>query len=96
MKSEKEIEAFYIKLKEQLAATSTWPSIYLYKFIIPTSLEKTAEIEKIFEATDAVFTTRESSKGKYSSLSIKVTMKSPDAVIKKYMEVSKVEGVISL
>jgi hypothetical protein len=37
-----------------------------------------------------------SSKGKYTSVSIVVHMKNPDAVIEKYKEVSKVKGVISL
>ena len=96
MGSEKEVKEFYDKLKIQLADTSTWPATYLYKFIIPASLEKISEIEKVFDDTDAVFTTRDSSKGKYSSVSIKVTMKSPEEVIEKYKEVSKVEGVISL
>ncbi|MFK5982102.1 MAG: DUF493 family protein [Flavobacteriaceae bacterium] len=96
MKSEKEIKEFYDKLKQQLAETSTWPALYLYKFIVPSSLEKIAEIEKVFDNTNAVFATRDSSKGKYSSVTIKVTMKSPDEVVEKYMEVSKVEGVISL
>ena len=96
MKSEKEIKEFYDKLKLQLVDTSSWPAIYLYKFIIPSSLEKIGEIENIFDNTNAVFSTRNSSKGKYSSLTIKVTMKSPDKVVEKYMEVSKVEGVISL
>ncbi|MEP1856103.1 DUF493 family protein, partial [Nonlabens ulvanivorans] len=37
-----------------------------------------------------------SSKGTYTSISIKVTMKSPDAVIEKYKEVGEIDGVISL
>ena len=96
MKTEKETATFYNRLKEQLKETSSWPSVYLYKFIVPASLEKTAAIEKIFDKTDAEITTRNSSKGAYTSLSVKVTMESPDAVIEKYIEVSKVEGVISL
>ena len=96
MKTEKDTKEFYDKLKTQLAETSSWPGTYLYKFIIPASLEKISEIEKVFDGTDAVFTTRDSSKGKYSSVTIKVTMESPEEVVEKYMEVSKVEGVISL
>ncbi len=38
----------------------------------------------------------ESKKGKYTSLSVTVNLASPDAVIEKYKEVGKVEGVISL
>ena len=45
----------------------------------------------------AVINTKESKNGKYTSVSINVKMKNPDAVIEKYKEVSeKVEGVISL
>ncbi|PHS65671.1 MAG: hypothetical protein COB12_07165 [Flavobacterium sp.] len=96
MKSEKEVEEFYKRLKEQLISDTTWPAEYYYKFIIPASLDKIAEIEAIFDATDAVITTRDSKTGKYTSLSIKVKLNSPDIVIEKYMEVSKIEGVISL
>jgi len=49
-----------------------------------------------FNNTNAEITKRDSSKGTYTSISIKVNMKSPDAVIEKYKKVSKVEGVISL
>jgi hypothetical protein len=93
---DKEIEAFYAKLKIQLADTSIWPAKYLYKFIVPSSGSQIAEIEQIFDNTGAVITNKESSKGKYTSVSIVVHMKNPDLVIAKYKEVSKVKGVISL
>lgn len=90
-------EEFYAKLKEQLYATATWPSEYLYKFIIPTDKSKVELIEVLFDNLGAVITTTESKKGKYTSLSINVMMKEPEAVIEKYKEVgAKVEGVISL
>lgn len=87
---------FYKRLREQLERDTKWPSPYLFKFIVPASLEKVAEIEAIFNGTGAVIKTRDSSKGTYTSISIEVTIKSPDAVIYKYREVSNVEGVISL
>ena len=96
MNTEKDTEAFYKKLKKSLKKDTTWPAKYLYKFIVPTSKEKIAEIKTIFSSSNAEITTRNSSKGTYTSLSITVTMKSPDAVIEKYKKVSKVEGVISL
>ena len=96
MSTEKKPEEFYTRLREQLAGDTEWPAPYLYKFIVPTSNEKIAEIEVIFDATDAKIQTRDSSKGTYTSVSIKVTMDSPDAVIEKYLQVSEVEGVISL
>jgi len=90
-------EEFYKKLKEQLLETATWPSEYLYKFIVKSDLVKIAEIETLFDNTGAVINTIESKNGKYTSVSINVIMKDPDAVISKYIEVTNnVEGVISL
>ncbi len=96
MDQDKNTAEFYERLKKQLQEDTTWPSTYLFKFIVPANLEKIAEIEAIFDGTDADINTRDSSKGTYSSVSIKVTLDSPDDVVKKYLEVSKVEGVISL
>jgi putative lipoic acid-binding regulatory protein len=96
MKENPESEEFYARLRQQLQDDTNWPSPYLFKFIVPASLEKIAEIEAVFNNTNAIINTRDSSKGTYTSVSIKITMQSPDAVVEKYLEVSKVEGVISL
>ncbi|MAN59006.1 MAG: hypothetical protein CMC08_04130 [Flavobacteriaceae bacterium] len=96
MENDKKTTEFYTRLRQQLKEDTTWPAQYLYKFIVHSQLEKIAEIEAIFDGTDAVINRRDSSKGNYTSLSVKVTMQSPDAVIEKYLEVSNVEGVISL
>ncbi|QNJ98576.1 DUF493 family protein [Constantimarinum furrinae] len=96
MKQDKKTSEFYDRLRQQLQDDTQWPSQYLYKFIVPSSHEKIAEIEAVFDGTDAFINTRDSSKGNYTSVSVKVTMDSPESVIEKYLEVSKVEGVISL
>ncbi len=96
MNLDKKTQDFYNRLREQLQRDTEWPALYLYKFVVPASNEKIAEIRAVFDHTDANITTRDSSGGKYTSVSIKVTMASPDAVIEKYLEVSKIEGVISL
>jgi putative lipoic acid-binding regulatory protein len=89
-------EVFYNRLKKELLNTHTWPSDYLYKFIVPTNVEKIEQIQKIFDNTGAVIESKQSRKGKYTSISITVNLESADAVIEKYKEVSVVEGVISL
>ncbi len=90
-------DEFYQKLRIQLYETATWPSEYLYKFIIKTNVDKIAEIEAIFDNMGAVINTTESKNGKYTSVSINLILQSPEAVIEKYKEVTeKVEGVISL
>jgi putative lipoic acid-binding regulatory protein len=96
MEENKNTTEFYDRLRKQLEDDTTWPSTYLYKFIVPANLEKIAEIRSAFDKTDAEINTRDSAKGTYTSVSIKVMMDSPDAVIEKYLEVSKVDGVISL
>ncbi|OIQ24097.1 DUF493 family protein [Lacinutrix sp. MedPE-SW] len=97
MNKEQNPEAFYAKLKTQLQDTTLWPAEYLYKFIIKSQNNKIAKIEAIFNHLGAVIKTKESSNGKYTSVSINVRMKNPDAVIEKYKEVAdKIEGVISL
>lgn len=90
-------EEFYQKLKSQLLDTSTWPSTYLFKFIVPTDAQKIRSVEDIFDNLGAVINTKQSKKGSYTSVSVNVRMQNPDAVIEKYKEVGqKVEGVISL
>ncbi|HET8753170.1 MAG TPA: DUF493 family protein [Salinimicrobium sp.] len=97
MSEKKDPEEFYAKLRLQLYDTSVWPSIYLYKFIVPTDAEKIKKIQQIFDNMGAVITTKKSKKGNYTSVSVNVSMKDPEAVIQKYKEVGeKVEGVISL
>lgn len=89
-------EEFYSRLKVELMNSQTWPSDYLYKFIVPTDPEKIEKINRIFDNTGAVIESRQSRKGKYTSISITVNLRDPDEVIDKYKEVGEVEGVISL
>lgn len=90
-------EEFYKKLKAQLYETTSWPSEYLYKFIVLSAGTKVQEVEALFNNLGAVINTKESKKGKYTSVSVNIQMKNPEAVIEKYKEVAaKVEGVISL
>lgn len=89
-------EEFYERLKEQLEETTSWPSNYLYKFIVETNSDNIAQINNIFDHTGAVITSKKSKKGKYTSVSVTVNLKSPEEVIQKYKEVGMLEGVISL
>lgn len=96
MKMDKKTEEFYIRLKEELYATSDWPSVYLYKFIVPTDTQKIVIVENAFDNMGAVITTHQSKNGKFTSVSVNVMMASPEAVVEKYQELASVEGIISL
>ena len=93
---DKKTEEFYIRLREELGNTSTWPNEYLYKFIVPTSPNKIEEVENAFNNMGAVIQTSQSKTGKYTSISINVMMESPNQVVEKYIQVSNIEGIISL
>mgnify|MGYP006163540199 FL=1 len=93
---DKNTEEFYERLKEELRTTSDWPSIYLYKFIVPTDTIKILAVENAFDNMGAVINTQQSKTGKFTSISINVSMLSPEHVVEKYIDVSSVEGIISL
>ena len=93
---DKKTADFYIRLKEELEESTTWPSEYLFKFIVPTSQEKILKIEQAFDNTGAVIETHASKTGKYTSVSIQVIMENATQVIAKYQELATIEGIISL
>lgn len=93
---DKNTEEFYERLKEELRTTSSWPSIYLYKFIVPTDTSKIIAVEEAFNNMGAVINTVQSKTGKFTSVSVNVNMESPEHVVEKYQEVSTIEGIISL
>ncbi|MBC7525858.1 MAG: DUF493 family protein [Flavobacterium sp.] len=92
---DKKTEEFYTRLKEELGNTSSWPSEYLYKFIVPTDTFKVKKVEDAFDNMGAVIVTKKSKTKKFTSISVNLTMESPEKVVEKYLEVSTVEGIIS-
>ena len=97
MQSSNNSKEFYTKLKSQLYETSSWPTAYLFKFIITSEQHKIDTIESVFDNMGAVINSTASKKGNYVSISIHVVMKDPEAVVEKYKQISRdVEGVISL
>jgi len=87
---------FYKKLKFSLEETTTFPTDYMFKFIVPADKDGFKTIENVFDNLGAVIKSKPSKTGKYTSLTIMVKMKSADAIIKKYKEVSSIEGIVSL
>ncbi len=87
---------FYKKLKKKLKQDTSFPTKYLFKFIVPTDEDKISQIENLFNYEGAVINKTSSKTGKYTSVSIHVVMKKADHIIIKYMEAEKIEGIISL
>jgi putative lipoic acid-binding regulatory protein len=93
---EKNTAEFYERLKVELDNSNTWPAEYLYKFIVPSVADNVERVQKAFDSMGAVIKTTKSKTGKFTSVSIDVTMNSADEVIGKYKEVSTIEGIVSL
>ncbi len=93
---DKKTEEFYQRLKEELISSTLWPAEYLFKFIVPSSTASVEKIENSFDQMGAVIETTQSKTGKYTSVSINVRMASAQSVIDKYIELSDIEGIISL
>jgi putative lipoic acid-binding regulatory protein len=93
---DKKTEDFYIRLKSELEESTTWPAVYLYKFIVPTNATNINLVENTFNNMGAVIKTNASKTGKYTSISIHVSMQNADKVIEKYQKLATIEGIISL
>lgn len=88
-------DEFYADLKEKLKEQHSFPSVYMFKFIVPGSNKLHAQVEALF-GDEAQITIRESSKGNYVSITAKEMMLSADNIISRYREASKIEGIVSL
>ncbi|WP_306353870.1 DUF493 family protein [Flavobacterium sp. '19STA2R22 D10 B1'] len=93
---DKKTEEFYTRLKEELNSSNVWPSEYLFKFIVPTDKGNIDKVENAFNDMGAVIETKQSKTGKYTGVSINVRMDSAESIIEKYIEMSQIEGVVSL
>ena len=74
----------------------SFPSVYMFKFIVKSDLQKIAQIEALFQSDKAEIIRKESSKGAFISITVKEVMLSADEIIGVYQEASKIEGVITL
>ena len=93
---EDKTEDFYRRLTEELAGSADWPAEYLFKFIVPTQIDKVQAVENAFNGMGAVINTTQSKTGKYTSVSVNVTMPGPQEIVEKYKALSAIEGIISL
>ena len=93
---DKKTEEFYERLKVELDNSNTWPAEYLFKFIVTSDADKIKKVQEAFDCLGAVIKTTKSKTGKFTSISVDVQMKDAQEIIDKYLEVSTIEGIISL
>ena len=81
-----------ISFREKLDEHYAWPSLYIFKFIVPTGKEQ--QVKKLFPQHE--ITEKLSKQGNYTSVTVQMMMPSSDAVIAIYEEASAIEGLIAL
>ena len=86
-----DFEAFKGKLEEQL----TFPSVYMFKFIVLASNQKIAQVENLF-SEEADILQKVSNQGKYISITAKIVVMSVDEIIDIYKGAASIEGVMAL
>ncbi|MCU0434802.1 MAG: DUF493 domain-containing protein [Bacteroidia bacterium] len=72
-----------------------WPSLYMFKFIVPSDNKKIAQVESLF-GDDAEVKRQPSSNGKYTSITAREVMLTIDDVLMVYQQASSIEGIIAL
>jgi putative lipoic acid-binding regulatory protein len=93
---EKKTAEFYERLQVELDNSNTWPAEYLFKFIVPSVDDNIERVENAFNCMGAVIKTTKSKTGKFTSISIDVTVKDSQEIIEKYQEVASIKGIVSL
>jgi putative lipoic acid-binding regulatory protein len=83
------------KFRQKLVETSSFPSVYMFKFIVESENRKIALVENLFEA-EADIHTKESGNGKYTSITAKQVVMSVDEVIEVYKKAAEIKGIIFL
>jgi uncharacterized protein len=81
-----------INFRGKLDGHYAWPSLYTFKFIVPSGKEE--DVRNLFP--NHTTSAKLSKNGKYTSITINMMMPSSEAVIEVYQSASVIEGIIAL
>jgi putative lipoic acid-binding regulatory protein len=80
-------------LRAKLDQHYAWPSLYIFKFIVPA--QKQEDLRRLFPL-HVTATVKLSEKGNYASLTYQMMMPSSKSVIEVYKRVAVIEGLVAL
>lgn len=78
--------------REKLDQHYAWPSLYVFKFIVPAGQEEA--VKSLFP--NHIPSQKHSRKGNYISVTVQMMMPSSEAVITVYEKASVIDGLIAL
>ena len=78
--------------REKLDQHYAWPSLYVFKFIVPAGQEEA--LKKLFPKH--IPSEKRSKEGRYTSVTVQMMMPSSEAVVSVYQQAAVIEGLIAL
>lgn len=85
----------YNKLRQQLLESGNWPTLYMFKFIVPNKDDKMNAVKNLFpENTDFAYKT--SRDIRFIGITVKIMMQTPDEVIEIYSRAQGIQGIMTL
>jgi hypothetical protein len=85
----------YAKLMELLVEDFTWPTDYMFKFIVPFEADNLNRLKSFF-SEDAKIKHKESKNGKYISFSAVQRFEDPMDIIEIYKKAEKIDKIVAL
>ena len=83
---------WFESFREKLDQHYAWPSLYIFKFIVPKGKEEA--VKKLFPNHSV--TEKISKQGNYTSVTAQVMANSSDEVIRIYIAAASIEGIVAL
>lgn len=72
-----------------------WPSVFMFKYVLPTDAEELKKLKLIFSES-AEINTRQSKNGKYTGVTVKEMIMKSETVFERYEKTAEIKGIISL
>ena len=89
--TEEELKNF----KEKLIESTTFPTVYMYKFIVPSENRTIALVENLFEPETDIHT-KESGNGKYTSITGMQVVMDVEEIMTVYKKAAQIKGILFL
>ena len=89
--TDKDLERF----RDKLIETTSFPTVYMFKFIVEADNRKIALIESFFDE-NAEIHTKESGSGKYISITSNHVAMNVDEIIDVYKKAAEIKGIMFL
>lgn len=83
------------KFKDKIVETTTFPSVYMFKFIVPSEHRNIALVENLFEPETDIHT-KESGNGKYTSITGMQVVVDIEEIMTVYKKAALIKGIMFL